>query len=71
MQLIAEKVGYALSQDVKVIACIGELLSEREAGKTQEVVFRQIAAIAGTFNKCSLNYFLSHNLPRMIIKQAH
>lgn len=47
LQLIAEKVGFALSSDVSVIACIGELLSEREDGKTQEVVFRQIKAIAG------------------------
>jgi len=31
-----------------VIACIGELLSEREAGKTKEVVSRQLKAIAGT-----------------------
>lgn len=45
-QLIAEKVGYALQQGVSVIACIGELLEEREAGKTAEVVFRQLAAIA-------------------------
>lgn len=46
LQLIAEKVGYALKQGVSVIACIGELLEEREAGKTTEVVFRQLAAIA-------------------------
>ncbi|EDO41453.1 predicted protein [Nematostella vectensis] len=45
-ELIGEKVAHALSANVKVIACIGELLSEREAGKTQEVVFRQIKAIA-------------------------
>ena len=32
-----------------MIACIGELLSEREAGKTQEVVFNQMKAIAGLF----------------------
>ena len=47
-QLIGEKVAHALSTDLKVIACIGELLSEREAGKTTEVVFRQLKAIAGT-----------------------
>jgi triosephosphate isomerase len=29
-----------------VIACIGEKLSEREADKTTEVVFRQLSAIA-------------------------
>ena len=40
---------HALSEGLNVIACIGELLSEREAGKTTEVVSRQIKAIAGMF----------------------
>ena len=41
--------GYALSAGVKVIACIGELLNEREAGQTEAVVARQIEAIAGMY----------------------
>jgi len=45
-ELIAEKVAFALSNGLKVIACIGETLDEREAGKTEEVVFRQTQAIA-------------------------
>jgi len=45
-ELIGEKVAHALSEGLKVIACIGELLSEREAGKTMEVVSRQIKAIS-------------------------
>jgi len=44
--LVAEKVGHALDEGLKVIACIGELLAEREAGKTTDVVFRQTQAIA-------------------------
>ncbi|XP_055949459.1 triosephosphate isomerase-like [Argiope bruennichi] len=44
--LIAEKTAHALAEGLKVIACVGELLEEREAGKTQEVVFRQTKAIA-------------------------
>ncbi|GIY32350.1 triosephosphate isomerase [Caerostris extrusa] len=44
--LIADKTAHALSEGLKVIACVGELLEEREAGKTQEVVFRQTKAIA-------------------------
>ena len=48
-QLVAEKVQFALSSQVKVIVCVGELLPEREAGKTEEVVSRQIAAVAGRF----------------------
>ena len=49
LQLIGEKVKHSLNSGINVIACIGELLSEREAGKTQEVVFRQMKAIAGMF----------------------
>ncbi|KZC08702.1 PREDICTED: triosephosphate isomerase [Dufourea novaeangliae] len=45
-ELIADKVAHALETGVKVIACIGEKLEEREAGKTEEVVFRQTKAIA-------------------------
>lgn len=45
-QLVAEKVAHALEQGLKVIACIGELLEERESGKTAEVVFRQTKTIA-------------------------
>src|SRR5690606_5532988 len=40
------KVAHALKAGLKVIACIGEKLEERESNKTTEVVFRQLAAIA-------------------------
>jgi len=45
-ELIGEKVGFALASGLSVIPCIGELLEEREAGKTTEVCFRQLKAIA-------------------------
>jgi len=45
-QLIAEKVAFALEAGLGVIACIGEKLEERESGKTEEVVFKQMQAIA-------------------------
>jgi triosephosphate isomerase len=45
-ELIAEKVAFALESGLGVMACIGEKLDEREAGKTEEVVFKQLAAIA-------------------------
>jgi hypothetical protein len=48
MQLIGTKVAKCLSVGLKVIACVGEQLSEREEGKTTEVVFAQLKAIAGT-----------------------
>jgi len=46
MQFIGKKAAYALSQNIKVIACIGELLEEREAGKTFDVCFKQMKAYA-------------------------
>ncbi|GBP05762.1 Triosephosphate isomerase [Eumeta japonica] len=39
------QVKHALESGLKVIACIGETLEERESGKTEEVVFRQIQAL--------------------------
>jgi len=42
--LIGEKVGHALEAGLKVIACFGEKLEERESGRTKEVVFAQMAA---------------------------
>ncbi|XP_077246544.1 triosephosphate isomerase, chloroplastic-like [Tasmannia lanceolata] len=45
-QFIGKKAAYALSQNLKVIACIGEKLEEREAGKTFDVCFQQMKAFA-------------------------
>ncbi|KAI9127740.1 hypothetical protein K1719_000733 [Acacia pycnantha] len=45
-EFIGKKAAYALSQGVGVIACIGELLQEREAGKTFDVCFQQLKAYA-------------------------
>ncbi len=36
-----------MSAGLKVIACIGEKLEERESGKTNDVVAAQLSAIAG------------------------
>lgn len=58
--LVAEKVAHALESGLKVIACIGETLEEREAGKTEEVVFRQtkalLPAIGSNWDKVVLAY---------------
>jgi triosephosphate isomerase len=43
---VREKVAAALKAGLRPIACIGETLAEREAGKTLEVVFRQLDPIA-------------------------
>lgn len=42
LQMIADKVAYALSQGLSVIYCIGEKLEEREAGNTMAVNARQM-----------------------------
>ncbi|KAH9301618.1 hypothetical protein KI387_013201, partial [Taxus chinensis] len=45
-QFIGKKAAYALSQNLKVIACIGEKLEEREAGNTFDVCYEQLKAFA-------------------------
>ncbi|XVE99569.1 hypothetical protein REPUB_Repub03eG0210500 [Reevesia pubescens] len=45
-EFVGDKVAYALCQGLKVIACIGETLEQREAGTTVEVVAAQTKAIA-------------------------
>lgn len=45
-QFIGKKAAYALGQNLGVIACIGELLQEREEGKTFDVCYRQMKAFA-------------------------
>ncbi|XP_058109644.1 triosephosphate isomerase, cytosolic [Magnolia sinica] len=45
-EFVGDKVAYALSQGLKVIACIGETLEQRESGSTVEVVAAQTKAIA-------------------------
>ncbi|KAH7518473.1 hypothetical protein FEM48_Zijuj09G0175200 [Ziziphus jujuba var. spinosa] len=49
-QFIGKKAAYALNEGLGVIACIGELLDEREAGKTFDVCFQQLKAYAGKFS---------------------
>ncbi|KAF7027761.1 hypothetical protein CFC21_039774 [Triticum aestivum] len=44
-EFVGEKVAYALAQGLKVIACVGETLEQREAGSTMEVVAEQTKAI--------------------------
>lgn len=45
-ELVAEKTAHALAEGLRVIACIGETLEERESNRTEEVVFRQMKALA-------------------------
>lgn len=50
--LVADKAKAALSQGITPIVCVGETLAEREAGRTQEVVKRQLAAVIHTNGHC-------------------
>ncbi|XP_072974591.1 triosephosphate isomerase, cytosolic [Typha angustifolia] len=45
-EFVGDKVAYALSKGLKVIACVGETLEQREAGATMDVVAAQTKAIA-------------------------
>src|SRR6218665_693556 len=51
-QLVADKAKVALAHGITPIVCVGETLAEREAGKTQEVVKRQLAAVIHTNGHC-------------------
>jgi len=51
-ELVAEKAKTALAHGITPIVCIGETLAEREAGKTQDVVKRQLAAVIHANGHC-------------------
>ena len=50
--LVADKAKAALASGVTPIVCVGETLAEREAGRTEEVVKRQLAAVIHTNGHC-------------------
>ena len=51
-QLVADKAKAALAAGITPIVCVGETLAEREAGRTEEVVKRQLAAVIHTNGHC-------------------
>ncbi|MFC5497943.1 triose-phosphate isomerase [Caenimonas terrae] len=50
--VVADKAKAALAHGITPIVCVGETLAEREAGKTEEVVKRQLAAMIHTNGHC-------------------
>lgn len=50
--VVAEKAQRALAAGITPIVCIGETLAEREAGSTEEVVKRQLAAVIHLNGHC-------------------
>lgn len=51
-QLVADKAKAALAHGVTPIVCVGETRAEREAGQTEAVVKRQLAAVIHTLAHC-------------------
>lgn len=51
-QLVADKAKAALAHGVTPIVCVGETRQEREAGQTEAVVKRQLAAVIHTLGHC-------------------
>jgi triosephosphate isomerase len=57
--VVGAKVKIALENQVNVIACLGETLSERRANQTMDVCFRQLKAISqnvSNWRNCVLAY---------------
>ena len=50
--VVAIKAQRALAAGITPIVCVGETLAEREAGRTEEVVKRQLAAVIHTNGHC-------------------
>jgi triosephosphate isomerase len=51
-EVVAEKAKAALAHGITPIVCVGETLAQREAGHTQEVVKRQMAAVIHVNGHC-------------------
>ena len=51
---------FALEQGLNIVPCIGEKLEERQAGKTNDVCFKQLKAIADKVN--SIFYIVNSTL---------
>ncbi len=49
---VADKAKAALAAGITPIVCVGETLAQREAGQTEEVVKRQLAAVIHTNGHC-------------------
>ena len=58
--LVADKARAALAEGVTPIVCVGETLAEREAGQTEEVVKRQLAAVIHANGHCISEIVLAY-----------
>lgn len=53
--IVAAKVRCAIELGLRPIVCVGETLAERDAGKTLEVIARQLAAVLATCSVAELD----------------
>ena len=58
--LVALKAKAALAAGITPIVCVGESLAEREAGRTEEVVKRQLAAVIHENGRCISEIVLAY-----------
>lgn len=58
--VVAAKTQRALASGITPIVCVGETLSEREAGKTEEIVKRQLAAVIHANGHCISEIVLAY-----------
>ena len=58
--LVADKAKAALAAGITPIVCVGETLAEREAGRTEDIVKRQLAAVIHTNGHCISEIVLAY-----------
>ena len=58
--LVASKAKAALSAGITPIVCVGETLAERESGRTEDVVKRQLAAVIHANGHCISEIVLAY-----------
>lgn len=66
-EVVAGKVHLAVSTGLDVIACVGELLADREANLTNQVVESQLEAIRGNLH---LNRLISHIITNLLLQNV-
>jgi triosephosphate isomerase len=59
-ELVAAKAQAALSRGVTPIVCVGETLTQREAGETESVVKRQLSAVIHTLAHCAAEMVVAY-----------